>query len=412
MKKILILIIIGFLVLTGCDDEKESIAFRITWKAYSGRGEAITRIVNDFNKTQMDYYVQVYSGDEDLSLIDAALKDNTFDVYVLPYRYVQKYNATALMPLSHATSSIYDSLIELGTVDDQLYGLPWVSHSMALIYNKTQLDSLGIDVDKIQGMDAFVQVLDEVEEKTDMSGIGLVGANHHDISWMVNQFVYGYEGILIEDDEVLVNPIQIKHALTTYRDTLGAHAQASWLTDTGTEVMSCFRDEQVAFEIQGPWGVTDIWKNNAPFEVGVLPLSQIGIRSEVGPMMLAIDKDIPDGKITVINEFLDYMISVEAQEKITHGEYSPERNEYYPFRLPVRKDLENSEIMKKYQVFHVFQEAYDYPSIDVPDPRWMVIKEQVYTKNLHAYMQGEITAEAFVLKVKKESKTFLEGTND
>ena len=82
---------------------KENLNFRITWKTYSGRGEAIGKIVEGFNKSdQTDYRITLVDGDEDLAAIesllcntvssvqsDTTVSADTIDVYMLPYRYVQ-----------------------------------------------------------------------------------------------------------------------------------------------------------------------------------------------------------------------------------------------------------------------------------------------------------------------------------
>ncbi len=55
MKKWICIILICLLTI-GCTSEevveKEKIYFRITWKAYSGRGETVNRIVEVFNAEQ------------------------------------------------------------------------------------------------------------------------------------------------------------------------------------------------------------------------------------------------------------------------------------------------------------------------------------------------------------------------
>ena len=111
-------------------------------------------------------------------------------------------------------------------------------------------------------------------------------------------------------------------AIEYYRDVLGAHAPSSWTIDTGVEVMEHFLKQEVAFEIQGIWGVTDVLKNGSPFEVDVIPLKQIGICSEIGPMMLVIPKNMSDETKSQATDFIRYMISMDAQEAIRITSYN------------------------------------------------------------------------------------------
>jgi len=60
--------------------------------AYSGRGVAIQKIVNTYNnsKNKTDYKITVIGGDENLSLIQADIIDESSSrIYLLPYLYVQ-----------------------------------------------------------------------------------------------------------------------------------------------------------------------------------------------------------------------------------------------------------------------------------------------------------------------------------
>ncbi len=227
---------------------------------------------------------------------------------------------------------------------------------------------------------------------------------------MVNQFIIGSGSQLIEAKKVALNNSNTYDALHYYSQVLSLYAQDNWEEHNGSDVMELFRNGEIAFEIQSLWGITDIWKNNNPFEVGTLPLSKIGANSEIGPMMLSygIGNDNED----VINRFISYMVSVEAQKQILQGEFSPEKNEFYPFRLPVRKDIIDQSLMAQYGVFQVFLDSYETPSIDVPSPEWMVIKDQLYTEKLHQLMLDNLSIEAFLNLVEKEGNEILGGTHE
>lgn len=418
MKKWLFIILICFVTL-GCTTEevieKEKLYFRITWKAYSGRGETVNRIVQDFNADQTNYEIELVGGDEDLQDIRSQIDEKGVDILVLPYRYVQLLgHETKLAEVKIETESkhIAKELKELGTIDEKLYGLPWVSHSMALLYNKDLLTLAGVNPDHIVDRKTFLSALRQVEEATGSKGIGLVGANHNDLSWMVNQFVYGSGSGLIDNGNIVINNDKSKEAINYYINELSLYAQPSWKEDTGVEVMEYFRNGEVAFEIQGLWGVTDIWKNGNPFEVGILPLSKIGANAEVGPMLLVYPAGLPTEKVQVIEAFLDYMTSLKAQEMIMQGEYSPEHDSYYPFRLPVRDDVISSDAFEPYKAFEIYINAYHYPSIDVPDPKWQVIKEDIYTPYLKNVVDGDMTIEMFLEKVEHEGERLLEVPNE
>ena len=400
---------------TAQTDASSQLSFRITWTDYSGRGQAIQKIVDSYNAISADDEdVVMIGGDENQTTIEQMLASSPETVFVLPYRYVQYFGYRGeLMDLSDSFTEeknlFYEKIWQLGTADGKVYGIPWLGHSMCLLYNKTLLETAGVDAGSITSLDTLVLALEQVEQATNAQGIGLVGAESNDVSWMVNQFIYGFGGSLVDESgkSVVINSPQAADALDFYKNVLGPHAQPTWVDDTGVEVMKCFLNQEIAFEIQGIWGITDVQKNGEPFEVGVIPLSRIGLNAEVGPMMLALPAGISEqGKEQAIS-FIRYMISMDAQQAILNGEYSPEHDEYYPFRTPIRLDMADTAMMRMHPDYQLFIEGFASPSVDVPVPKWQAVKDDYYQAGLHRVMTGETTIEAFLRWIETEGNRIL-----
>jgi multiple sugar transport system substrate-binding protein len=289
------------------------------------------------------------------------------------------------------------------------YGIPWLGHAMCLLYNADLLTKAGVDPASLTSREALVKAIEAVEIKTGARGFGLVGADSNDVSWMVNQFIYGFGSSLVSADgqSVAVNNDASRAAIDFYKNTLGKHAQDTWTSDTGVEVMSYFRKQDVAFEIQGIWGVTDIIKNGSPFKVGIIPLKNVGLCAEVGPMLLAIPVSMSASDKAEAVRFIRYMISLPSQEQIMIGEYSPEHDAYYPFRTPIRRDMEDSEFFKNNTGYYKFIEGFQNPSIDVPVPAWQTVKDEVYQPGLHQVMTDQATIDEFLDRVEKEGNRLL-----
>lgn len=154
--------------------------------------------------------------------------------------------------------------------------------------------------------------------------------------------------------------------------------------------------------------MTDIWKNGRPFEVGAIPLSRIGLGAEVGPMMLALPRDIAPEKRAAALELIRYLLSPEAQARILDGEYSPEHDAYYPFRIPVRRDMAETLVQRHYPELEAFMAGFGNPSIDVPAPRWQLVKDRLYTPGLHQVMAGERSVETFLGEIETEGNALLQ----
>lgn len=400
-------------------ESNQVLGLRITWKGYSGRGEAIARITETYNQENPGWDVVLEDGDEDIEAIENLLKNSPRTVFVLPYRFVRYFamkGALADLTGHFADAGVlfFPQVWELGTYKSAVYGVPWIGHSMGLIYNKALLNKAGVDPASIVSLDALVEAMEKVEAATDAYGIGLVGAEGNDISWMVNQFVYGFGASLVSEDgkRVTANSVEARDAIVFYRDVLGPHAQPTWLEDTGNEVMERFLNQGVAFEIQGIWGVTDVKKNGSPFEVGVISLKDIGLCAEIGPMMLAVSSAMDAKTKEEAFRLMRYLISTDAQEQIMKGEYSPEHDMYYPFRTPIRMDMADGAIFHSRPEYMAFMKGFENPSIDVPVPKWQEVKEKIYEPGLSRVMRGELSVEEFLRTLEEEGNKLLNGPQD
>lgn len=393
--------------------------FRITWDSFSGRGEAVKSLVDSYNQIPTrKANITLIGGNESREETEKLLAEkNQNTIYVLPYRYIKHYGFEGMLNelsenMKEYQNLYYEDIWQLNIVNGELYGIPWIGHSICLLYNKTLLTQAGVNPEEIVDLDTFVEALAKIEASTFASGIGLVGAKHNDVSWMVNQFVYGFGSSLVdvETGNVSVNNENSRQAILFYKEILGSYAQEDWQNHTGVEVMKYFLNQEIAFEFQGVWGLTDIYKNGRPFEVGIIVPSDIGIKSEVGPLMLSIPKEMSDENKAAAEDFIKYLISSEAQTKIMLGEYSPEHDMYYPFRLPMRVDLFDTLIKENYEAYLPFIEGMKNPSIDVPIAEWETVKSELYEDGLHRLMMGELNIDIFLENLEREANELMNST--
>ncbi|NTV91564.1 MAG: sugar ABC transporter substrate-binding protein, partial [Clostridiales bacterium] len=116
-----------------------------------------------------------------------------------------------------------------------------------------------------------------------------------------------------------------------------------------------------------------------------------------------------EDKLKEVFGFIEYMISEEAQASIMDGEYSPEHDAYYPFRVPVRIDLADSLVLQKRPQYLPFLKGFDRPSIDVPVPKWQKIKDELFAPGLSRVMKSETTTEDFLKMIEEEGNKILNG---
>jgi len=382
----------------------------MTWDEQSGRGETIQSIVDAYNRQSDSYHVTLMGGNEDKERISELLEGDQVDVYVLPYRYIQDNSISEKLikldkVFSEEITDFYPTMVQLGKNNNELKGLPWIGHSMSIIFNVDLCKQSNVNPYQWKSLQDMIKALQAIETYTEASGIGLVGADHHDITWMVNQFVYTFGGSLVEVDEngrflnLTVQSEETKTAIDFYKNELGKYAQDNWTNDNGQDVLEDFSKGEIAFEIQGPWGITDIWKKGNPFEVGVIALSQIGVYSEVGPMMLSVSENTHNTEGAL--EFIRFLESDEGLEMVLDGEYDPKHDAYYPFRIPIKRSMEDSVFYKKYPEFRLFSEGFRRPSISSPTPEWATNYNEIYQHALHQIMTGEKTIDQSLEEVAK-----------
>ena len=382
--------------------EPDELLFRITWDELSSRGRAISWIVEDYNQSQKHAHVTMVGGNESRQEYVLALEADEIDVYMVPYRYIRDSKiADEFLLLTdlylEQEEYYYETIKALAKSENGISAIPWIGHSMGLIYNKELTDIAGVFPEDFESVQDLLDACEAICQKTGHKGLGLVGAECHDLTWMVSQFIYSFGGKLANvnmrgrQTEAVIDSDESMEAVAFYIEGLGRYAQDGWQEHTGTEVMEAFAAGEIAFEIQGPWGITDVWKRRNGFEVGAISLSHMGMYSEVGPLMLAVSKDTRN--VEKAKDFIRYLTDKDTLEKIMEGEYDEKYEAYYPFRVPLRNDMEDSEFFEKYPDFLVFIEGYEKPSINTPTSEWEEEYDGLYSYYVHQAILGNISVE-------------------
>lgn len=404
--------------------EEASIRMQIAWATDSGRGQAIQTIIDEFEKQNEHISVELVGGSQDNQrLLTQILSGQAPEVLQLAYREVRSLGIEGAFvdlteDLSSEKDNFYDQLWDLGSVDGKLYGFPWLGHTIQLVYNKDMFNEAGIDAAPTTWEELYEVAKTLTKDTTgdgkiNQYGLGLVGRQSHDITWMVNMFVHQAGASLVEQDgsdnyQVALNSPEGKEALEFYKKLVDEVAPGDTANKDGGEVMADFRNQVVAMEFQGPWGVTDIWQNGNPFEVGTaaVPSGAAGKAAELGPYMLAIPDGIDAAKEAAAKQLIMFLGSKEAQEMVMLGEKG-EDGQYYPFRVPMRKDLADMEYFQENPEFLVFIEGLQYPSISTPIESWLQVEQEVYQSLLNQLVTGTKSADEVLESLETEGNRIL-----
>lgn len=400
------------------------IRMQIAWASDSDRGKAIQRILDQFEKKNPNIKVKlVGSSQSNQKLLTQILSGQAPEVMMVAYQDIK-----ALAPqgaftdltkqLGGMKDNYYQNSWNQAVVNGNLYGLPWLGHSIQLLYNKDMFKKAGIQQPPKNWQELYqdakkLTIDKNGDGKPDQFGIGLVGEQTHDISWLVDMFLHQAGAKLVKKDangnyQVAVDSPQAKKALAFYKKLADQVAQPNVLTENDGQAMEDFRNQQVAMYFNGPWGVTDVWQNGNKFKVGVAPApaGPAGKAADVATYMLSVPKGIKGDKLNASMKLIKYLGSKPAQEMLLKG---VEKNgKYYPFRIPIRKDLANAPFLKKHPEFQVFIQGLQYPSTSNPIPAWQKIDDSVYQSALNQVVSGKISVEQGLKMITKRGNKILQ----
>lgn len=410
----------------GCseeDGESKGVAIRlqIHWDAQSPRGKAIRVILDAFQKKHRDISVRLLGGGgDDRKLLTQIAGGNPPDVIETAYRNVQVLaREGVLRPLNELArnrSQFHSPLWELGVHDGKLYGFPWFGHTIQLIYNRRMFEQAGIKSppqtwDELYATAKKLTRDTDGDGKPDCFGLSLVGRQHPDITWLFTTFLYQAGGKLVEKRDgnwrVAINSPEGLRALKFYVKLTREVCPPGVQNKMGGDVMKDFANQIAAMEFQGPWGMTDIWSlpEERRFDVGVaeVPAGPAGRFAELGANMtvIAVTSKHPGEALRLV----EFLASREAQTLLMEGEKTAAG--FVPFRVPVRRDLDDLPVFKKHPGFLPFVRGFEYPSIEVPIPEWMRVKDEVYAAELNKAVLGMTTPEQALATIEREGNRIL-----
>jgi len=410
----------------GCArDEKppdvKTIRLQIHWGASTPRGQAIRAILDRFEEKHPDIKVELLGGSgDDRKLLTQLTGGNPPDVIETAYRNVQLLApAHVLRPLDELAKNrdaFYPALWQLGTHEGTLYGYPWFGHTIQLVYNADLFEEAGIESppatwDELYAAAKRLTRDTDGDGTPDRFGLSLPGKQHGDLAWTFTMFLHQAGGKLVERKDgkwrVAVNSPEGLAALRFYLKLIREVCPPGAGGKMGGDVMADFRHGIAAMEFQGPWGVTDIWQQppDVRFDVRAAPApaGPGGRAAELGANMTVIPRSCKEPEAALA--LVEFLGGREAQALLMEGEKTPVG--FVPFRVPVRIDLEDLPAFRSHPEFLPFVQGFEWPSIEVPIPQWLRVRNEVYTAALNKAVLGYASPEAALETIEREGNRIL-----
>ncbi|MBI5292205.1 MAG: ABC transporter substrate-binding protein [Chloroflexi bacterium] len=318
-----------------------TIVFQEPWSLDSDRGKVVQKIVSDFMAANPDIRVVIKdSGVKNEVFITEVLAGGAPDVVMFGEDGVMLFAPqdafTDLTPYvetwdASKRDDFYKSVWTFGGYEGKQYGIPWIAHSMALIYNKGMFDAAGLDPNKPPK--TWDELYDYATKLTsgEQYGYGLVGKQGHDMAWSWYDFVWQNGGDLATEKggqwTVALNSPEALAALEFYIK-LKDVAPPETTTTGGGEANTLFIQKRVAMYVLGPWAVAGVRKDAPDIQVGVAPLPYSkNAATTVGAGLLTVPRTTQNPEAAW--RLIDYLTEVENQVKLVSTGFA--------FRIPTRQ---------------------------------------------------------------------------
>ncbi|MDN5383550.1 MULTISPECIES: extracellular solute-binding protein [Streptomyces] len=212
------------------------------------------------------------------------------------------------------------SLIKQAQYEGKTYGVPFVTDTLALVYNKALFKKAGItEVPKT--WDELRSAAARIKDRTGVDGYW--GSTQ---AYYAQTFLYG-EGTDTVDAEakkITMNSAAAKKAYGTWLsmfDGKGLH-KADTTADAYAHIQDAFVNGKVAAIIQGPWEITNFYKGSAfkdKSNLGIAPVpggSSGKAGAPTGGHNLSVYAGSSKEKQEAALKFVRFMTSAKAQETI------------------------------------------------------------------------------------------------
>ncbi len=385
------------------------ITFQQPWKIDSDRGQVVKAIIDGFMKANPNITVEIIdSMPEKAKVISSILAGKASNVMMFPEDWVAEFGPqNAFLDLSPYVAKwpatkrndFYEPVFKLGqSADGKVqYAVPWIAHSMALVYNKGMFKAAGLDPNKPPK--TWDELYDYARKLTTPDGKqfgwGLVGKQGHDQAWMIYTFMWQNGGQLISPDgkSVLINSPANLDALKFYlklKDVAPPEATSTG----GGELSPQFESKRIAMWLLGPWVVASTQKNAPDIEIGTAPLPYTKNQATTigsGLLVIPATEKNPEAAWKLI----DYLTDTDPQMQILIPATK------FVFRLPVRKSLLTHKWFDENPLYKPFVESLAFGNVPIPHARWGEIHSGIVQPEFNKAYNGAIKPEEALANIEK-----------
>ena len=209
----------------------------------------------------------------------------------------------------------FETPLSSNRYDGKLFGVPQVTDSLALLYNKRLFAEAGIEKPPATWEDVKT-VAAAIKEATGVDGLFINAGGY-----FLLPFIYGEGGDLVDatNKKIVVNSPANVEGIRIAQDLIASGAAVKPpANDSYGTMMTLFKEQKVAMIINGPWEVNNI--RNAPTFGGIenlgiapVPAGSVKAGAPVGGHNYVIWSGMPQEKVSAAIAFIKFMNSAESQ---------------------------------------------------------------------------------------------------
>lgn len=221
-------------------------------------------------------------------------------------------------PLTEESDDYLPAPVGSTTYEGKTYGVPQVTDSLALMYNKELLKEAGVN-EPPTTWEEMKTAAKTIKDETGKDGVYLNPTGYYMLP-----FIYGEGGDLIDADgkKITVNSDQAVAGAKKAQELLGSEGFTKpAATDAYTAMMKDFTSGDVAMIIQGPWevkNVSDAKGFGGAENLGIAPVPGGSERAgaPVGGHDYVVWSGMEESKSEAAIAFIQFMSSTETQVKL------------------------------------------------------------------------------------------------
>lgn len=282
--------------------------------------ELIKRFNEEYPNVTINYESVPFAEAQNKFKTAAASGSGAPDILRAEVAWVPEFASLGYLYSLDGTALLEDQDDFLGTpmssnmFDGKMYGVPQVTDTLALLYNKKLFDEAGIE----EPPATWDEVADAAKK---LKTVGSEGIYINSGGYFLLPFIYGEGGDLVdtESQTIEVNSAENVAGISTAQQLVKSGAAVKPVAnDPYGTMMTLFKEGKVGMIINGPWEVNNIATdpNFGGFEnLGVAPVpagsAQAG--APVGGHNWVIWEGMPDAKAEAAIAFVQFMSSTESQ---------------------------------------------------------------------------------------------------